>query len=310
MTASDVGNSPPDHSPEEVQLARIYRSAARDVPPAAVDVRIRAAARDAVTTSHSPRRNFKRWTVPFAIAATVVLSVSVVWQMSRQGVIEPESAALKDKRFSEPAASPPEAATRQVQVAADQAEQEQRSVAEKKLAKASPNDARRERLASESTARAKTKPEAFAPEPMKSEESARLAAAGVSSTGMSGADVLKLQVSGSPGGYYFTVTIRSPDKGCPQYADWWEVLGVDGKLLYRRVLLHSHTDEQPFERSGGPVPIQAETTVWVRAHMNTTGYGGAVLKGSVKSGFSVATPPPGFAADAATQAPLPDGCAF
>jgi hypothetical protein len=149
-----------------------------------------------------------------------------------------------------------------------------------------------------------------APEPLLSKRGDIAAAVAAKETGPALADVTKVQVSGSPGGYDFSVTIRSPDKGCTQYADWWEVLGADGKLLYRRVLLHSHTNEQPFERSGGPVPIQAETTVWVRAHMNTSGYGGAALKGSVKSGFVAETLPPGFAANAATQAPLPDGCAF
>ena len=80
------------------------------------------------------------------------------------------------------------------------------------------------------------------------------------------ADVIGVQVSGAPGAYQFNVTIKSPDTGCQQYADWWEVVSEDGRLLYRRVLLHSHVDEQPFTRSGGPVPIQADTVVWVRAH--------------------------------------------
>jgi hypothetical protein len=124
------------------------------------------------------------------------------------------------------------------------------------------------------------------------------------------ADVIAVQASGQPGAYQFNVGIRSPDKGCTQYADWWEVVSTDGKLLYRRVLLHSHVDEQPFTRSGGPVPIQADTVVWVRAHMNTGGYGGAALKGSVKAGFKPAVPGAGFAYDLAKQSPLPDGCDF
>ena len=124
------------------------------------------------------------------------------------------------------------------------------------------------------------------------------------------ADVIAVQASGQPGAYQFNVGIRSPDKGCAQYADWWEVVSTDGKLLYRRVLLHSHVDEQPFTRSGGPVPIQADTVVWVRAHMNTGGYGGMAFKGSVKTGFKQAVPDAGFAADLAKQAPLPDGCDF
>jgi len=125
-----------------------------------------------------------------------------------------------------------------------------------------------------------------------------------------GADVTGVVVSGSPGSYSFNVTVRSPDTGCKQYADWWEVLSEDGRLLYRRVLFHSHVGEQPFTRSGGPVPIQPDTLVWVRAHMNTSGYGGAALKGSVKDGFKPAALDAGFAAGVAKQTPLPDGCAF
>ena len=124
------------------------------------------------------------------------------------------------------------------------------------------------------------------------------------------ADVTAVRASGGAGAYQFSVTVRSPDTGCTQYADWWEVLGEDGKLIYRRVLLHSHVDEQPFTRGGGPVPIAADATVIVRAHMNTNGYGGAALKGSVKQGFTTVSLPAGFAADLAKRPPLPDGCAF
>ncbi len=124
------------------------------------------------------------------------------------------------------------------------------------------------------------------------------------------ADVIAVQASGQPGAYQFSIGIRSPDKGCSQYADWWEVVSTDGKLLYRRVLLHSHVSEQPFTRSGGPVPIQPDTVVWVRAHMNTGGYGGVALKGSVNAGFTVSEMPAGFAAKLVAQPPLPDGCAF
>ena len=125
------------------------------------------------------------------------------------------------------------------------------------------------------------------------------------------ADVEAVTVSGEPGEYSFSVTLRSPDTGCDQYADWWEVLGEDGSLLYRRILAHSHVDEQPFTRSGGPVDIQADTLVFVRAHMNTSGYGGIVFSGTVGGTFAEAT---SFDTEAAaaveTQEPLPESCAF
>ncbi|MEM7434957.1 MAG: hypothetical protein AAF436_07380 [Myxococcota bacterium] len=125
------------------------------------------------------------------------------------------------------------------------------------------------------------------------------------------ADVVSVQASGASGAYTFSVTVSSPDTGCDQYADWWEVLTPDGTLLYRRVLQHSHVDEQPFTRSGGPVDAAASDQVVVRAHMNPTGYGGVAFSGSVDSGFSQdpsisAT----FATELAGTAPLPSGCAF
>jgi hypothetical protein len=124
------------------------------------------------------------------------------------------------------------------------------------------------------------------------------------------ADVISVEVSGEPGAYTFSVGIESPDQGCGQYADWWEVVSEDGALVYRRILLHSHVDEQPFVRSGGPVKVDPETEVWVRAHMAPGGYGGQALKGSVEAGFAPAEMPAGFAEELDEQPPLPDGCAF
>ena len=124
------------------------------------------------------------------------------------------------------------------------------------------------------------------------------------------ADVLRLDVSGSENAYQFSVEIRSPDTGCEQYADWWEVVSEDGDLIYRRILAHSHVGEQPFRRTGGPVAIDADTIVIVRAHMHPHGYGGTVLQGSVAGGFSAVQLEPDFAAGIELIEPLPSGCAF
>jgi hypothetical protein len=124
------------------------------------------------------------------------------------------------------------------------------------------------------------------------------------------ADVISVKVSGEEGAYRFSVGISSPDTGCDQYADWWEVISQEGELIYRRILLHSHVEEQPFVRSGGPVSIAADSVVFVRAHMNTGGYGGAAFQGSVQSGFSETDPDPDFAAELAEEPPLPEDCAF
>lgn len=124
------------------------------------------------------------------------------------------------------------------------------------------------------------------------------------------AEVIGVSVQGDPGAYDFSVTLRSPDTGCSRYADWWEVLDEDGGLLYRRILAHSHVDEQPFTRSGGPVAAQPGQTVIVRAHMNDSGYGTVVMRGTPDASFETQEIERSFGAAAEQQPPLPDGCAF
>ena len=114
--------------------------------------------------------------------------------------------------------------------------------------------------------------------------------------------------SGIEDDYTFSVTLRSPDLGCQQYADWWEVITVDGKLIYRRILTHSHVNEQPFTRSGGKVKINANQEVIVRAHMNNTGYGVQAMIGTIKSGFQTRLLEKDFAELLESTEPLPDGC--
>ncbi len=135
-------------------------------------------------------------------------------------------------------------------------------------------------------------------------------------TGMPGpvdapvADVTAVRVSGDPGAYQFSVEISSPDTGCEQFADWWEIVTEDGQLLYRRVLLHSHVTEQPFVRSGGPVDVDEDTVVIVRAHMNNGGYGGQAFRGTAGGGLEPVELAREFAADLEETPPLPDGCGF
>jgi len=124
------------------------------------------------------------------------------------------------------------------------------------------------------------------------------------------AKITEATVSGMANNYTFNVTIESPDLGCEQYADWWEVVGMDSVLLYRRILTHSHVDEQPFTRSGGPVPIDENKEVIVRAHINNLGYGIQIFKGTVGNGFKVDSLPNDFAIGLDTLSPLPTGCAF
>ncbi len=124
------------------------------------------------------------------------------------------------------------------------------------------------------------------------------------------ADALKVNVTGKAENYTFSVTLESPDTGCDQYANWWEVITPGGDLVYRRILGHSHVNEQPFTRSGGPVHISGDQEVIIRAHMNNTGYGGKALRGSVKAGFKPVALEKDFARNLETEEPQPSGCAF
>ena len=123
-------------------------------------------------------------------------------------------------------------------------------------------------------------------------------------------DVIGVSVSGTPGDYSLSVTVDSIETGCDSYIDWWEVVSEEGELIYRRVLLHSHVDEQPFIRSGGPVDIRPDETVIIRAHLSDKGYGGGSWMGTVAGGFAPTLPDPEFAANLETQEPLPTNCAF
>lgn len=80
-------------------LAQTYRSAAGEEPPAHLDGAILAASRKAVGAK--PRRMFTRWHVPVSLAAVLVLSVLVVFNLpeeraSRTYVPAADSNAVED----------------------------------------------------------------------------------------------------------------------------------------------------------------------------------------------------------------------
>ena len=124
------------------------------------------------------------------------------------------------------------------------------------------------------------------------------------------AEVTKVEATGKANNYTFSVTIDSPDTGCNSYADWWEVITPDGELIYRRVLLHSHVDEQPFTRTGDAVAIQPQDEVIVRVHMSSEGYSQQAQQGSIQSGFTTVTLPQDLANNLELVEPLPESCAF
>ncbi len=88
----------------------------------------------------------------------------------------------------------------------------------------------------------------------------------------------------------------------------WEVLTEGRDLVYQRILTHSHIDEQPFVRSGGPVEIDADTIV--RTHMHPGGYGGTGMKGTINTGFDKMPFDPNLALEVEDEPPKPTGCGF
>ena len=339
-----------DPLPGEAELSRVYRAGGNDTPPVELDARILAEARRAVAKPNVRGPFGSNWTVPLSTAAVMVLTLGILLVVSEQSPLdrrdeiapmagEPPALSTPGARQASPAPSTaPTEARPQSQKLKDTAlplPSRERSRGEgekgiavggktdlpestqgadvrlqaappaeeaKKLDRATTGAAapapRRENIADERVVGA-TQGEVRAKAKLAKEANMRIAA-----------NVISVQVSGAPGAYQFNVTVQSPDSGCAQYADWWEVVSADGKLLYRRVLAHSHVNEQPFTRSGGPVAVQPDTVVWVRAHMNTGGYDGAAFKGSVKTGFVKAEPPANFAVSLAKQLPLPDSCTF
>ena len=76
-----------------------------------------------------------------------------------------------------------------------------------------------------------------------------------------------------PSSCTFSVTLEHADEGWEHYANQWEVLTLDDRILGTRVLYHPHENEQPFTRSLSGISIPAGTDrVKVRARDSKHGY--------------------------------------
>ncbi len=84
------------------------------------------------------------------------------------------------------------------------------------------------------------------------------------------------------GAYTFRVAVRHADTGWEHYADRWEVVAPDGRVLATRKLWHPHENEQPFTRSlsGVHLPREIEEVI-LRAHDSVHGYGGREIRVAV-----------------------------
>jgi hypothetical protein len=103
------------------------------------------------------------------------------------------------------------------------------------------------------------------------------AAGGIASAGE--ADVLQVKANRLGNAWTFSVTVQHADEGWEHYADRWEVLTPEGKLLATRILAHPHVGEQPFTRSLSGIEIpEGVSEVVVRARDSVHGYGGSELQ--------------------------------
>lgn len=94
------------------------------------------------------------------------------------------------------------------------------------------------------------------------------------------ADVVGVKIiKEGTGTYRFDVTVRHGDEGWKHYADGWDVVAPDGKVLGTRELAHPHENEQPFTRSlAGVVIPDGINEVSLRAHDSVHQYGGAEMR--------------------------------
>lgn len=89
------------------------------------------------------------------------------------------------------------------------------------------------------------------------------------------ADVEKATARKSGATWTISATVRHADEGWKHYANSFQVLTMDGKVLGTRVLVHPHVNEQPFTRSLSGVTIPENIKkVRIRAGDLVHGYGG------------------------------------
>lgn len=58
-----------------------------------------------------------------------------------------------------------------------------------------------------------------------------------------------------------SVRLKHKDTGWDHYANAWQVVDVNNKLLGKRVLFHPHVNEQPFTRSLYSVKLPVDTKI-------------------------------------------------
>jgi len=94
------------------------------------------------------------------------------------------------------------------------------------------------------------------------------------------AAVLDATVTAAANGTYsISASIYHKDDGWSHYADKFDVLSPNGKVIATRVLYHPHVDEQPFTRSIADVQVPIGVTeLTIRAHCLVHGDGKRIFQ--------------------------------
>ncbi|MFK7939394.1 MAG: hypothetical protein AB8B82_08450 [Roseovarius sp.] len=75
------------------------------------------------------------------------------------------------------------------------------------------------------------------------------------------------------------VTLLHEDTGWEHFADGWEVLDADGRVLGYRKLHHPHVEEQPFTRSLSNLMLPDGTReLFIRAHCSKKGWNSETVR--------------------------------
>lgn len=80
------------------------------------------------------------------------------------------------------------------------------------------------------------------------------------------------------GRYRIDATVLHEDEGWDHYANRWDVLAADGRVLGSRELAHPHDNEQPFTRSLTLSLPEGVSVVRLQAHDSVHGLGGQTLE--------------------------------
>ncbi|WP_430880452.1 hypothetical protein [Granulosicoccus sp. 3-233] len=83
--------------------------------------------------------------------------------------------------------------------------------------------------------------------------------------------------------YRIDATVLHADEGWDHYADRWDVLAADGRVLGSRELAHPHENEQPFTRSLTLTLPEGISVIRLQAHDSVHGLGGKTLELAVPS---------------------------